>query len=362
MNNNKGIELFFELLQVAMGRRHELSRSFSPDEWQTAFDLSNNHTVEGIALLGIEQLPPEQQPPKEMGLQWTFNCGYFASKNARLDKAAQRVVENFSRKGWRTCILKGQGLATYYPVPQRRHPGDIDVWVDAPPKEIIQYAHKYCPDASVGYHHVEFPIWEGISIELHYFPSFLYAPDNDRRLQDYFAKCKDKVMSHQVTLADGKSVAACPDAEFNAVYLLCHLFKHLMDELIVMRQYMDYYYVLRSIKDSDTRSRIAAVIEDIGLTDMARGMMQMMKDLFELEDEYLLVEPDEKIGAFLKEGLMKSDIVADLEHFFEPNAIIRFCNQFRHSMVTARYFPKESLWNPFAHISHWAKRMTYRNL
>ena len=356
------MELFLELIQVALGHKMELSRTYSPDEWQEAFEFSNNQTMEGIALTGIEALPTVQQPPKDLVLQWTFNCGYFASKNARLDKASQKVIQNLARQGWRSCVLKGQGIATLYPVPNRRHPGDIDVWIDAPAEDIIKYAHKYCPDASVGYHHVEFPIWDEISIELHYFPSFLYSPAADRNLQDFFERSKDRVMSHQVRLADGVSVATCPDAEFNAVYLLCHLFKHLMDEIIVLRQYMDYYYVLRAIDNSDMRVRIAAEVEKIGLTGMAKGVMFVLKELFGLEEKYMFVEPDEKFGLFLKKEALKGNIVADLDRFFEKNTFIRLSNQLRRGMVTARYFPKESLWSPLARFSHWKKRRTYKNL
>ena len=44
--------------------------------------------------------------------------------------AAIHVSEWFRKKGFRTCILKGQGNAMMYPNPCSRTPGDFDIWVE----------------------------------------------------------------------------------------------------------------------------------------------------------------------------------------------------------------------------------------
>lgn len=347
------MELFFELLQVALGQRDVLSRVFSASEWQEAFDMSNHQAVEGITLMGAERLPIELQPPKDLMMQWTFNCGFYASKSARLDKAAHKVVENFKRVGWKSCILKGQGLATLYPVPSRRHSGDIDVWIDAPAKDIIRYARKYCPESHAVYHHVDFPIWDDISIELHFFPSFLYAPSSIRNLHIFFERNKQRVMDNQITLSDGKSIAPCPDSEFNAVYLLSHIFSHLLEEVIILRQFLDYYYVLRSIRNKEMQSRVAMEVERIGLKPLARGVMFVMRDFFGLEKEFLLFEPDEVIGRFLHNEIMKGDAVEKLENRQKQNPFSYFISRTRRSFSLMKYFPKECLWFPWMRASYW---------
>ena len=341
------MELFFELILVALGQRQALSKAYSADEWQEAFSISGAQAVEGVALMAAEQLPPEQQPSKELMMQWTYNSAFFASKNARLDKAAQRLVENFARVGWKSCILKGQGIATLYPVPSRRQAGDIDVWIDAPPMDIIKYARKYCPDCHSVYYHIDFPIWEGISIELHFFPSFLYAPDNNKHLREFFRRSSERVMAHKITLGDGTSTAVCADSEFNAVYLLCHLFNHLMEEVIVVRQYMDYYYVLRDIKDDETRHRIAKEVERIGLKSFARGVMYVMGEIFSLEREYMFVEPDAYVGRFLQKELMRNDALERIENRKTQRPVSYYINRTRRSISLMRYFPKECVWSPF---------------
>lgn len=47
--------------------------------------------------------------------------------NIRLNDAAIQVSEWFRKKGFRTCILKGQGNALMYPNPYSRTPDDIDI-------------------------------------------------------------------------------------------------------------------------------------------------------------------------------------------------------------------------------------------
>ena len=64
------MSLFFELIQVAIGRRGALSRRPSSAEWNSLYSLSVKQAVAGVCFYGIQRLPKEQQPPKGLLLQW----------------------------------------------------------------------------------------------------------------------------------------------------------------------------------------------------------------------------------------------------------------------------------------------------
>ena len=140
------------------------------------------------------------------------------------------------------------------------------------------------------------------------------------------------------------------------------MFNHLMEELIAMRQYMDYYYVLRDIKDADTRQRVAKEVEAIGLTRLARGVMYVLQEFFGLENEYMFVDPDEHIGRFLQKEIMRSDVVKELEHRNKQGTFSHFIDRTHRSLFTMRYFPKESIWSPITRATHWIKGFGYRKL
>ena len=93
--------------------------------------------------------------------------------NVRLNDAAIQVSEWFRKKGFRTCILKGQGNALMYPNPYSRTPGDIDIWVEGGDKRVISFVRSISPHEKACYHHIEFPSYKGVEVEVHYRSSFL---------------------------------------------------------------------------------------------------------------------------------------------------------------------------------------------
>ncbi len=75
-------------------------------------------------------------------------------------------------------------------------------------------------------------------------------PVYNHRLQKWLERNADLQCSNIVSLPDGAGEMATPTASFNAVYQLCHLYHHLFDEGIGLRQIIDYYYVLTTIESS----------------------------------------------------------------------------------------------------------------
>ena len=163
--------------------------------------------------------------------------------NVRLNDAAIQVSEWFRKKGFRTCILKGQGNALMYPNPYSRTPGDIDIWVEGEDKRVISFVRSISPHEKACYHHIEFPSYKGVEVEVHYRPSFLLCFWHNRKLQKYYERVKEEQFSHRVMLGEQGEIAI-PTVEFNLIFQLTHIFSHLMNEGIGLRQLVDYYYVL----------------------------------------------------------------------------------------------------------------------
>ena len=163
--------------------------------------------------------------------------------NVRLNDAAIQVSEWFRKKGFRTCILKGQGNALMYPNPYSRTPGDIDIWVEGEDKRVISFVRSISPHEKACYHHIEFPSYKGVEVEVHYRPSFLLCFWHNRKLQKYYERVKEELFSHRVMLGEQGEIAI-PTVEFNLIFQLTHIFSHLMNEGIGLRQLLDYYFVI----------------------------------------------------------------------------------------------------------------------
>lgn len=130
-----------------------------------------------------------------------------------------------------------------YPNPYSRTPGDIDIWVEGGDKRVISFVRSISPHEKACYHHIEFPSYKGVEVEVHYRPSFLLCFWHNRKLQKYYERVKEEQFSHQVMLGEQGEIAI-PTVEFNLIFQLTHIYAHLMNEGIGLKQLLDYYYVL----------------------------------------------------------------------------------------------------------------------
>ena len=237
-------KIFFDFLRFCIGSAKEIPGSLKEADWKELYAIAKKQCLVGVLFDGIKKLPAEHVGmEKELLLQWMAESQMLEKANVRLNDAAIQVSEWFRKKGFRTCILKGQGNALLYPNPYSRTPGDIDIWVEGGDKRVISFVHSISPHEKACYHHIEFPSYKGVEVEVHYRPSFLQCFWHNRKLQKYYERVKEEQFSHRVMLGEQGEIAI-PTVEFNIIFQLTHIFSHLMNEGIGLRQLLDYYYVL----------------------------------------------------------------------------------------------------------------------
>ena len=237
-------KIFFDFLRFCIGSAKEIPGSLKEVDWKELYAIAKKQCLVGVLFDGIKKLPAEYVGiEKELLLQWMAESQMLEKANVRLNYAAIQVSEWFRKKGFRTCILKGQGNALMYPNPYSRTPGDIDIWVEGGDKRVISFVRSISPHEKACYHHIEFPSYKGVEVEVHYRPSFLLCFWHNRKLQKYYERVKEEQFSHRVMLGEQGEIAI-PTVEFNLIFQLTHIFSHLMNEGIGLRQLLDYYYVL----------------------------------------------------------------------------------------------------------------------
>ena len=177
-------------------------------------------------------------------MTWMGKAQQIRRQNVKVNAVAGKLFSMLREDGFRCCILKGQGNALMYPNPYSRTPGDIDVWVNASREQITEYAKKhFMIGDDIRFHHLE-TSFDGVPVELHFFPGIMNNPIYNVRLQKWFKRNADLQCSNVVSLPDGIGEIAIPTTAFNVVYQLTHLYHHFFDEGIGMRQIIDYYYVV----------------------------------------------------------------------------------------------------------------------
>ena len=237
-------KIFFEFLRFCIGSAKEIPGSLKEADWKELYAIAKKQCLVGVLFDGIKKLPAEHVGmEKELLLQWMAESQMLEKANVRLNDTAIQVSEWFRKKGFRTCILKGQGNALMYPNPYSRTPGDIDIWVEGEDKRVISFVRSISPHEKACYHHIEFPSYKGVEVEVHYRPSFLLCFWHNRKLQKYYERVKEEQFSHRVMLGEQGEIAI-PMVEFNLIFQLTHIFSHLMNEGIGLRQLVDYYFVI----------------------------------------------------------------------------------------------------------------------
>ena len=401
--------IFFEFLRFCIGTVQEVPSSLKGADWRVLYAMARKQCLVGVLFDGIKRLPADVGMDKELLFQWMAQNQTLRKANARLDKAAVEVAEWFGRKGFRTCVLKGQGNALLYPPGMERTPGDIDLWVDGGDRKVVSFVRSLSPDEKVCYHHIGFPEYNGVEVEVHFRPSFLFCFRYNRRLQGYYERVMDGQFAHRVKLG-GQGEVAVPKAEFNLIFQLTHIFTHLMNEGIGLRQLLDYFFLLKNTDFigntngdgfllntdftdntdkfsgntdgdgfllntdfTDNTDRIGGnadgvdrrLLQDelrrLGLWEFAGAVMYIMKEVFGLEDNRLIVPPDVKRGRLvLKEVLEAGNFGQyDKRNWFGHSALGHNLQRLYRDMRLVRYFPEEALSEPFFRIWHffWRKRI-----
>ncbi|MDY4555314.1 MAG: nucleotidyltransferase family protein, partial [Prevotella sp.] len=267
---------------------------------------------------------------KMLVLKWTSVATAISHQNKTLNEECKSLCEEFRHDGVASVVIKGQSNLENYPEELRwyRTPGDIDLWCQARNgveigkvvngevvksefhgiAGVIEYCKQYercrgrdIPWHRVLYYHCELKSDNVIAIEPHYRISYLHSPVRNHRLQKWFQEQFDVCLKNNCQL--GFPVLT---PSVNVVYQLVHLYRHVFEGGVGLRQLMDYYFALRvwhndvmECKDLQSqgmwseglgtpvmsKEEVMAVIRSFGMGKFAGAVMWVLKEVFFKNEE-----------------------------------------------------------------------------
>lgn len=353
--------LFLELLQVTIGVKDALSVVPTSKQWRDVYVSSIKHCVVAICLSGIDRLPQSQRPEKELLLEWIGQTQVIKSQNELVNGRIKEVTHFFNKGGYHTCLLKGQGNAQYYPHPELRQSGDIDLWVPGSRDEIVNYVRSQdVPVHNVHFVHAEADFFDDVMVEIHFQPSCMYNPLVEKKLYSFF----NAQASLQASYYDKNRGYASPSVSFNLIYNLIHIYRHVFDEGIGLRQILDYYYILLN-SNYEEREKLKFLLKGFNLTKFTAALMYVMKVLFSLNDDYILCKPDEKKGEQLLKDIIEGGNFGQYGKYArtttDEQRVKRGVNNLKHDLQFFTISPDEFLCMPFFKLWHlcWRKKKGY---
>lgn len=325
--------------------------------------------------------------PRRIYSTWLPLAAKIQERNKILNAHCVMLQEKLTKAGLKFCILKGQGLNGYYPtaLADLRQTGDIDVWITPYDGEtthqhflrVMAYINEIAPTAKVSRLHAFFDLSDILQyqhnaptiVELHFTPVKKKSPLAERRLQLWF-----RSEALRSSFRKNESGLVVPNTDFNIIFLLLHMLKHLLNEGCGLRQIMDYYYVLLHACSDNAPQRSPAQtrtqLKHLGILRFAAAMLWVMQQAFGTDEttmkllaDRLMVEPDAKLGRIILDDIMQRGNFGQGvdEAHRRKGSLHRFLNTTRLSIKYLPYFPSEVIWQPWYRISQriWMLRNGY---
>lgn len=238
------MSLFIELVQVALGKRNELSRMPTAVEWEKIFDEAQRQAISGLMIDGLERLPDSYRPPQNL----LFECigtAQIIEQNNRLHRSVLiKTKKCLQEGGVDVAFMKGLICGARYNNPQRRQCGDIDFVVapDCFEKTLNLLEGIGEVDRTLVHEHHGMAFVDGVQLEPHYKVHNYQNPKVDKAMRVMFAEVFPSRLDNVVL--DSEEIPVFPPA-FECALLVGHMVNHVYAEGLGLRQVIDFWMFLK---------------------------------------------------------------------------------------------------------------------
>ena len=335
-------------------------------DWPEIYDLADRQAVSALVYEGMTLLPQEKQPDFDFKVQWYADVERQRIMAKHISEKAVDLVHKMTKIGFTAVVIKGPALAGYYPKPEQRATGDIDLWVwregltfKESRKKVIDFVlsrQKSRPGREipeVNYHHIDMPCFKDVIVEAHFIPSYFNNYFQNKRFLKWCEKIQKTAISSEFLTAP----------EFNVVFTFQHLYRHLVGEGVGLRQVLDCLVALRQDFDRDEARK---TIEELGMKRVCRAVTGILHDHFGLQPEEFLFPPSRREADFLMQDMWRGgNFGHNEEGKVFRNSKWKLFNFLKNTKISLRYlthYPSEILWSAIFRAQNyfWRKKAGYR--
>ena len=258
---------FLELLTSGLwGRSADIELFKGEVDWKSILRIATEQTVQVIVADGIETLPKEIWPPKEIMMKLMMIRIKTEQIHQLLNTTINTITNALKAEDIHSVILKGQGVAQNYLKPKSRVCGDIDLYTG------LKGYYQACKiidvlngdngkPAEECDHHMHMSL-NGVDVEVHRLAGTMPS----RKLNEKFQKwTQESIDAHFSTSTlgswdnNGTPVnLALPT--FDATFILYHAVRHMTTEGVGFRQICDWTMYLHkhctSINEIELKQRL----------------------------------------------------------------------------------------------------------
>ncbi len=301
-------KLLLNLIKMALGKSAECAL---PDalEWSTLFGLSVKQCVPSVVLDGLNKsLVSAALPGKCVGkmdkLKWLGMLLNMERQYAIHESVVAALAAVYQSAGYRMMLLKGYGLSKYWPIPNHRPTGDIDIYLmymDSDGKDKCQPAwkradlmmkEKFGVEIDNSHHHHSVFTYKGIMVENHYDFINVHSHRSNQWIENEF-KTLALTGSEEYTFDNGAKLLF-PSPLLHCLFVARHNACHFAAEHLNLRQLLDWaLFVEKRNEDMDwdyfwsTAKKMGMEKFVLCMAFIAIEQLSFEKSIFHIPDEYM---------------------------------------------------------------------------
>lgn len=244
------------------------------DQWQELLDLAKLHGVFGLIYPVIKDMPG-------VPVAFTSYCKKYAlctiNNSYKMLSFAYTLQSCLEDAGVESIIMKGVAAAKYFPYPELRKIGDIDILV-----KTGQYDKAEATLLALGFNKIgDIPVHgefekDGVIVEVHRVMVDSMPSDSANKIIQQIAQ--DGIARRVVFSVEDKVPFYIFPEAINGLRLLLHMLHHFLMGGFGIKLLCDWSAFVESIEDSEVREEILLYIKQLGLRKFTATLTQICVD------------------------------------------------------------------------------------
>lgn len=273
-------EKLLYLLDCAANGRAADSARFADTDWQSLFMQAQEHKIDGLLLDTVCALEEAVRPAQEVLVPWQQSAMVTLMAQSFLVAQLHALLAAFEDAGVQAITLKGVALKMLYPNPDLRTMSDADLLV-GPQKfgdgcAVMESQGYTLTEREPGVNVYVGP--DGLRVELH---ERLF----DRTAYGFLSRL-DEEKQFPLSLARREAVYGgeawvFPPLE-HALFMLCHMAKHMITTGFGLRQAMDFALFVRAHDADMAWDAFWEEAQTLGLAPFASALLELSARHFSL--------------------------------------------------------------------------------
>ncbi len=251
--------------------------------WDAIIKLAARQNVSALAYNGCLELPFELQPFRTQKINWGLNAEAIKKKNLYHLSVVVSLSEFFNKHNIKMILLKGRGLAMFYPDPLLRQEDDIDIYLSGAFNEGNRLLKEQGILVNTQYpKHAKFK-YQGRMVENH---AYFLDKFNGKELliECYLSDCLKG--EHTSLKVQNKNILL-PPPQFNTVFLMKHALNHLWRTETSLRHICDWACFLKNNYGNIDFALYRNLMKKVGLLHLADAFTALTVEVLHLPKHFV---------------------------------------------------------------------------